>query len=1047
MNSYTLLHDNLLKPGSLLVLAFLFCTGLMGQKTYTADDVKTILLTEKSDRIQAADFNELEITAQYTDEKTGLTHVYVQQYYQGIPVVDAQGGLHFDGTGKLAYHADHFVANLALKTRQQQARLSAAEAVEAAFGNLGIAADKLTLKTEKNANSYLFEQTAYTAMDIPARLVYLINRSGDLTLAWEVGIYTLDENNYWQMYLNALSGRELSRQDMVIHCQFNKTESHDHTHGEACELTQPNQLEEMLKTSTQNTTTNALAGANFYRVYDAPIEAPSFGERTLVATSGDPVASPLGWHNDGLLQHFITKGNNVYAYQDPGPLSTGIPAIGGLPGQQPLVFDFDADLSLPPITFRDAAITNLFYWNNLIHDIFYPYGFTEAAGNFQSTNFGRGGAGNDAVLAEAQDGSGVDNANFLTLADGLPGRMQMFLWTGVPLIDGDFDNGVILHEYGHGISTRLTGGPAATCLGGDEQSGEGWSDFFGYMITMDPNTVPAVFAQGRGIGSYVFGEDTNGDGIRPARYSTDFAINDYTYGDLNNSEISAPHGVGFIWATMLWEMTAKLVDAYGYDTDVVNGNGGNNLAIQLVVTGLKLQPCSPTFVEQRDAILAADQLLYGGANKCLIWEAFAKRGLGFSAQSGTNGRGDEIEAFDMPATYCLPSVEMTTNVNSLASNGGAMQVQINIINNAEIAIGGIEVTEAMPAGTSVVNASDSFTSAGNQLTFSGISVPANSTHTITVTLSVNTPSEAVMLLRDDLEANPFAWTASPGLNQFVWTTEDAFSGDYSFKTTNPDNLSNLTLTWNEPLNVTAGTHLRFAHRFNTEANFDGGVVEVSTDDGLTWTDLGPLFVENGYNSFVALADNPLINGFCFGGNSGKFIHSMANLSPFAGQTLRLRYRFASDVLTAAEGWFIDDVELVNDPYTVTNIASFSMANGVVTGQATDEVLILDANNSALRGTTTTPQAAPAARNNTLVEANNDFQLAPNPSATKVQVFRNDWTEEAVSLRVMDARGQVVHTAQVKNQQASLDVSTWPAGIYLVQMLEGDQLMSKKLIVE
>jgi hypothetical protein len=1046
MNSYTLPHNRIFKPCGLLLAAILFCTGLMAQKTYTTDDVRTILLQEKSDRIQDADFNELEITAQYTDEKSGLTHVYVQQQYQGIPIVDAQGGLHFDGTGKLAYHADHFTANLAQKTRNQQASLSAAEAVEAALGNLGVAADKLTQKTTKNANSYIFEQTAYTAMDIPARLVYIINRNGDLTLAWEVGIYTLDENNYWQMYLDARSGRELNRQDLVIHCQFSKTGSHDHTHGEACELTQPNKLEQMLKSTQQNTATTAFSGANFYRVYDAPIEAPTFGERTLVGASGDPTASPLGWHNDGLLQYNITKGNNVYAYQDPGPLSTGIPAVGGLPGQQPLVFDFDADLSLPPLTFRDAAITNLFYWNNLIHDIFYPYGFTEAAGNFQWSNFGRGGAGNDAVLAEAQDGSGVDNANFLTLADGLPGRMQMFLWTGVPLIDGDFDNGVILHEYGHGISTRLTGGPAATCLGGDEQSGEGWSDFFGYMITMNPNSVPAVFAEGRGIGSYVFGEAPDGDGIRPARYSTDFSINDYTYGDLNNSEISAPHGVGFIWATMLWEMTAKLVDAYGYDTDIVNGNGGNNIAIQLVMTGLKLQPCSPTFVEQRDAILAADQLLYGGANKCLIWEAFAKRGLGFSAQSGTNGRGDETEAFDMPATYCLPSVEMTTEVVSLASNGGTMDVQINIINNAETAIGGIEVTEEMPAGTTVVNASDSFVSAGNELVFSGISVPANSTYTITVTLSVNTPSQAEMLLRDDLEDNPFGWTVSPGLNQFVWTTEDAFSGNYSFKTTNPDNFSNLTLTWNEPLSVTSVTHLRFAHRFNTEENFDGGMVEVSNDDGITWTDLGPLFVENGYNNFVAVADNPLINGFCFGGNSGAFIHSMADLSPFAGQTLRLRYRFASDVLTAAEGWFIDDVELVNDPYTVTNTASFSMANGAVTGQATDEILILDVNNTELKGQSTTPQAVPSARNNTLATVSSDFELAPNPSSTQVQIFRNNWTEGA-ALRVMDARGQVMYTSEMNNKQQSLDVSNWPAGIYLVQIQEGDNLVSKKLIVE
>jgi hypothetical protein len=75
-------------------------------------------------------------------------------------------------------------------------------------------------------------------------------------------------------------------------------------------------------------------------------------------------------------------------------------------------------------------VTNLFYWNNVIHDVLEGYGFDEAAGNFQVDNFGRGGAGNDPVNAEAQDGGGTDNANFATPADGSRPRMQMYLWTG-----------------------------------------------------------------------------------------------------------------------------------------------------------------------------------------------------------------------------------------------------------------------------------------------------------------------------------------------------------------------------------------------------------------------------------------------------------------------------------------------------------------------------------------------------------------------------------------------------------------------------------------
>lgn len=91
----------------------------------------------------------------------------------------------------------------------------------------------------------------------------------------------------------------------------------------------------------------------------------------------------------------------------------------------------------------------------MIHDIFYQYGFTEEAGNFQENNFGKGGLGNDAVQSNAQDGSGFNNANMATPPDGQRPRMRMYLWNWIaPMKDGDFDSGIIVHEYGHGISTR-----------------------------------------------------------------------------------------------------------------------------------------------------------------------------------------------------------------------------------------------------------------------------------------------------------------------------------------------------------------------------------------------------------------------------------------------------------------------------------------------------------------------------------------------------------------------------------------------------------------
>ena len=124
------------------------------------------------------------------------------------------------------------------------------------------------------------------------------------------------------------------------------------------------------------------------------------------------------------------------------------------------VFDFPMDLTTQdPTNYSPAAVVQLFYLCNWYHDKLYELGFTEAAGNFQSNNFARGGLGNDAVQADAQDGSGTDNANFSTPPDGSPGRMQMYIFTSPsPRRDGDLDAEVVLHEHTHGLSWRLVGG-------------------------------------------------------------------------------------------------------------------------------------------------------------------------------------------------------------------------------------------------------------------------------------------------------------------------------------------------------------------------------------------------------------------------------------------------------------------------------------------------------------------------------------------------------------------------------------------------------------
>lgn len=164
--------------------------------------------------------------------------------------------------------------------------------------------------------------------------------------------------------------------------------------------------------------------------YNVFVEDPLKGAQTLVTgPAAGGVESPNGWLGTSAQTTINISGNNVRAYLDADANNA---ADSG--GTSVTNGDFltAANLTQAPSTAsnRNVAVQNLFYLNNVIHDSLYRHGFTEAVGNFQTNNFGRGGAGNDPVNAEAQDGSGTDNANFSTPNDGSAPRMQMYLWTG-----------------------------------------------------------------------------------------------------------------------------------------------------------------------------------------------------------------------------------------------------------------------------------------------------------------------------------------------------------------------------------------------------------------------------------------------------------------------------------------------------------------------------------------------------------------------------------------------------------------------------------------
>ncbi len=567
-----------------------------------------------------ADLAQWEITDIVPSLNPNVQHVYVQQLHNNIPIQFATYKFTLN-SGKITYKVDQFVADIPSRSPVTGGSLSPQDAVYKVAQNHNLQRPSLSNGGRSSDGFYSYEDTSFSSEPIKVKQYYQLHE-GQLKLVWNVSLYQKDGQHWWSENIDATTGAVLRTEDWVLTCNWG--DNHEgHEHG-ANETTLFYTVEEAPATF--------LAGES-YNVYPMPLESPLDGGRSIVNDPQDLNASPFGWHDTNGAngaEYTITRGNNVWAMED----ANGNNGIGYSPnGGSGLDFNYPINFNNQPSTYRDAAITNLFYWNNIMHDVWYQYGFDEASGNFQENNYGNGGAGSDSVNADAQDGSGVNNANFGTPPDGSNPRMQMFLWsTTNPQTDGDLDNGIIAHEYGHGISTRLVGGPSTNALGGSEQMGEGWSDWFGLMLTMKPGDAPT---DARGIGNFALGENSNGGGIRPTPYSTDTSINGTTYGDING--LAVPHGVGYAWATILWDMTWALVAQEGFDNDFYNGTGGNNIAMALVIEGLKNTANNPGFVSGRDGILQADQDLYGGQYNGLIWDVFAARGVGLNANENTNG--------------------------------------------------------------------------------------------------------------------------------------------------------------------------------------------------------------------------------------------------------------------------------------------------------------------------------------------------------------------------------------------------------------------------
>jgi len=587
------------------------------------------------------DVSRMAVTDQYSDTKTGTTHIYLQQGLDGLKVVDQDltATVARDGSIVAIYGKfDPALGTLPSAATPPAPALDVLAAVHDAAAGLGIAdSGAAVVVTTPAAGVDQFQTLSAPGISkdpIQARLQYTVGADGTASLGWKVVVQTPDHKHWYDAAVDGTTGKLVKSADWV------------------------DQYTDSYNVYAQNT---------------PGTQGPTFGPRTIVQNPADPVASPSGWHDttaNNTVQYTTARGNNVQAHEDHAANNsdTGFSPDGGAK----LNFDFPVDFTLDPTKYVSAAVTNEFYWVNVEHDIWYQYGFDEAAGNFQANNFGHGGLGSDQVQADAQDGSGIDNANFATPPDGTSGRMQMYLFNITnPQRDGDLDSEIVMHEYGHGLSNRLTGGPANSSALQEAQSGgmgEGWSDYWSLLFSQqsgDTANTP------RPLVTYSINDPA---GIRRKPYSYDMMVDPQTIADYNADATQEVHNTGEIWAETLWDMTWNLNAKYGFSNDFYHGTGGDNLAIQLILDGMKIQPVNPTFAQARDAILKADMLLDGGTDLPQIWGAFARRGMGLSFNSGA----------DAKATTVTPATD-TPNFLSVTATATAGLTEGTVYNNIVVA--------------------------------------------------------------------------------------------------------------------------------------------------------------------------------------------------------------------------------------------------------------------------------------------------------------------------------------------------------------------------
>jgi hypothetical protein len=956
-----------------------------------------------------AQARELQTVADYTNPAGNLSWVEYEQRINGIPVFQGYLRANVTNDGRIWRTIGTLAAGLDYSRLPVAASMTPTAAAIAAAKSIGVEvapSDLRTLSVENEGHMTKLAQGPFTE-EIKVELFYFPVEPGLATLAYSMVLWE-PHDAYWVL-VDASDGRLLWRKNITNDQSQSVTYSVYNDDSPA-----------------PFSPTSALPGSG--------IQGTPISRSTITNVSELPAFDNLGWIPDG-AGNAVTTGNNVDAGLDLDA-TNGIDANGRATAVG-RVFNFAYNPAGTPgeeaptgTNYRMGVVTNLFFWSNRYHDRLYQYGFTEQARNFQTNNFGRGGLGSDAVRAEAQDSSGTNNANFSTGSDGSPPRMQMYIFNApTPDRDGDIDGDVFLHELTHGTSNRLhaNGGGLATTMSGG--MGEGWSDYYARsLLSTASEDVNGLYPAGAYVTLQFTNSSTGGTvgtdnyyyGIRRFPYAVKTNVggptalrpgqphNPLTFADLDLATINTNdgayninpevintanevHRIGEIWCMMLLEMRARIITRMGWAT-------GNDRAIQIVTDGMKLDPASPTVLQARDSILAADCAGFGGADEQDIWAGFATRGAGLSARANgsTTLASDVVEAFDVP-NLNLNAVTFTDaggNGNGFADPGETIALTVPLVNpfcgtpanttTAAITGGGTGNYGTIAAGA-VVSQVISYTVPANTPCGTVLSIPVNISSSLgpvtrSFTLLVGQPTFTLTEAFDGViaPALPAGWTTAHTGNLANWVTSttnsssapnDAFANEVTTAATSE------LVTPAFPI-TSANALLTFRNLFNLQASaaaaLDGMVLEISIPSvaGGAFQDIlvaGGSFPTggNGYSKTITAASNPLNGRQCWSGLSGgtttapAYITTIVNLPAAAnGQSIKLKWRTGTDSSSIAPGLAGTRID------SITVASSFSCPSGGQTPTPTP---------------TTTPVATPTAT--PVITPTPTPPATPSPTAT------------------------------------------------------------------